>query len=59
MSIKAKATKIWCPVGELVGDPHTFSPSESVTVEWDVLGDSRQTVRVCAECAEPLKEENK
>lgn len=31
---------------------HTFSPDEAKVIEWDVLGDPRTTVRVCADCAE-------
>jgi hypothetical protein len=41
-----------CPVGALVGDPHAYEQGRGVLVPWDIAGDSRHVVEVCASCAE-------
>lgn len=41
-----------CPVGDVACDPHTFVKGTGVVVPWDVLGDPRHSVEVCASCAD-------
>lgn len=43
-----------CPVSEIAGDIHYFLPGFGEIIEWDVMGDPRTEVEVCASCAEPL-----
>jgi hypothetical protein len=40
-----------CPVGELVGAPHSFTAGAGVVVPWSVMGDGRPLVTVCPSCA--------
>lgn len=48
-------TRERCPIGELVGDPHTYRAGSGRVVPWDVAGDPRAGVEVCATCAgDPL-----
>lgn len=44
-----------CPVGALTGDPHCYESGRGVLVSWDVVGDSRHVVEVCASCIEDSK----
>lgn len=41
-----------CPVSDLAGPEHYFQRGTGVVIEWDVMGDDRQTVTVCPDCAE-------
>lgn len=43
-----------CPVSEIAGDVHYYLVGNGATVEWDVMGDPRTEVEVCASCAEPI-----
>ena len=43
--------EIACPAGDLVNSPHSYRPSTGVTIEWDIMGDSRSSVSVCRSCA--------
>ena len=40
-----------CPVSDLSGPVHYFDADTGVSVPWDVMGDSRDRVTVCLECA--------
>lgn len=41
-----------CPVSELAGEDHYFQTGSGQVIEWDVMGDSRTELEVCASCAE-------
>jgi hypothetical protein len=41
----------WCPVGELSGERHKYTPGDGVVIPWDVAGDPRSGVEVCPACA--------
>lgn len=43
---------IKCPVSEIAGDDHYFIVSTGQIIDWDVMGDPRNEVEVCASCAE-------
>ena len=40
----------YCPVGDLTGNRHTYVAGRGVVVPWDVAGDPRPNVEVCAAC---------
>lgn len=40
-----------CPVAEIAGEFHYLVRGSGVVVPWSVMGDSRDSVEVCAECA--------
>ena len=44
--------QLLCPVSEIVGDDHYYTPGTGKTVEWDVMGDPRNKAEVCPKCAE-------
>lgn len=50
--VRAARSAIVCPVSEIAGPVHSFVPGSGVVVPWSVMGDSRQTVEVCADCGE-------
>lgn len=39
-----------CPVGDLVGQPHTYAVGTGHVVPWDVQGDPRSGVEICGDC---------
>lgn len=41
---------IICPVGEVVGNRHAYTPGTGAVVEWSVMGDPRTLVEVCGFC---------
>ena len=47
-----EALRDLCPVSAIAGPVHSFVPGSGVVVPWSVMGDDRQAVEVCADCAE-------
>lgn len=43
-----------CPVAEIAGEFHYLVSGSGVVVPWSVMGDGRESVEVCAECASHL-----
>lgn len=50
--VRAVRSAVACPVSEVAGPVHLFVPGSGVVVSWSVMGDTRQTVEVCADCGE-------
>lgn len=50
--VRAVRSAVVCPVSEIAGPVHSFDPATGVVVPWSVMGDIRETVTVCADCAE-------
>lgn len=41
-----------CPVSDIAGPEHYFDRTTGRMIDWDVMGDDRARVRVCATCAD-------
>ena len=41
----------WCPVGDITGEWHRYPSGTGEMLEWDMMGDARNEVEVCASCA--------
>lgn len=51
-----RSTVVVCPVSDIAGPVHTFTAGTGVVIPWDVMGDARETVTVCRECASRVGE---
>ena len=40
-----------CPVSDIAGPDHYYNVGTGVIMPWDVMGDDRSSVEVCADCA--------
>ena len=40
-----------CPVSLIAGDPHLYLPGTGAVVPWHIMGDTRDSIEVCAYCA--------
>ena len=48
---RVRATSlVACPVSDLTGERHTFTPGSGIQVPWAVMGDPRESVVVCPNC---------
>lgn len=50
-SHEATRPKVLCPVAEVAGDKHYFTPGTGEVVEWHIMGDPRTEAEVCSSCA--------
>jgi len=48
-------TIVWCPVGEISNARHSYVNGTGEVIDWDVMGDERQSVTVCVNCANILR----
>lgn len=50
-------TRELCPVGELAGDPHTYTAGDGIVIPWDVAGDPRTGVEACRGCVSAIDQD--
>ena len=42
----------WCALGMMTGEWHRYPSGTGQVIPWDVMGDSRTELEVCASCAD-------